>query len=169
MILSAQSIRSLCVPSALFVPGAPLIHPFCARTVVRGKSYGLSAASYDVRISRQYRIRPGEFILASTIERVSFPHDVVAFVKDKSSWARQGLAVQNTLIDPGFRGHVTLELSHHGDEGWLDIEAGDPIAQLVFCRLDQPTDIPYSGKYQDQGPDPQPVIFETSPGIGLGD
>lgn len=155
MILSAQTIRRLCEQPSPW----KLIEPFSERAVVRGRSHGLSAASYDVRSRKAHRVCPGAFALGSTIERVCLPDDVLAFVKDKSSWAREGLAVQNTLIDPGFRGHVTLELTNHA-MNYVDVEEGDPIAQLVFCRLDQPTVLPYSGKYQDQGPDPQPAILE---------
>jgi dCTP deaminase len=158
MILSAQTIRALCLDGR----SLPLVMPFSERAVVRGRSHGLSAASYDVRCAQSFRLFPGDFLLASTVERVCLPADLLAFVKDKSSWARIGVAVQNTLIDPGFRGHVTLELSNHSPR-YVDVEEGDPIAQLVFCRLDQPTDLPYSGKYQDQGRDPQPAIEEEEP------
>jgi len=148
MILPAQEIRRWCAPPA------PMISPFVERDVVRGISFGLSAASYDVRIAESVTIHPGEFVLASTMERFQIPNDVLIVVHDKSSWARRGLSVMNTILDPGFRGHVTLELTNHGREA-LDILAGDPIAQVVCHLLTEPTTQPYSGKYQDQEAGPQ--------------
>jgi dCTP deaminase len=131
-----------------------MIWPFVERGVVRGMSFGLSAASYDVRIAENVTIDPGEFILASTIERFDIPHDVLLVVHDKSSWARRGLAAQNTVFDAGWRGFATLELTNHSRET-LVILAGDPIAQVVCHLLMEPTAQPYSGKYQDQEAGPQ--------------
>ena len=84
------------------------------------------------------------------------PADVIAFVHDKSTWARRGLAAQNTVIEPGWSGFLTLELTNHGHET-LSLRAGMPIAQVVFHRLMEPTDAPYSGRYQDQAEGPQPA------------
>ena len=170
-ILSAQTIRRHCV-------GGGMIRPFYERTVVNGKTFGLGAAGYDVRVAfkvgdthiftspnyayRAGRYDPGHtFTLAATMERFAIPHDVMGVVHDKSSWARKGLTVQNTMIEPGWRGYLTLELIYHG-EGELVIHYGDPIAQIVFHRLDDMTIQPYSGKYQDQERGPQEAIEETS-------
>ena len=165
MILSAQSIRK-----------EALILPFYDRTVVNGMSYGLSSCGYDVRVDLgqqlEYDINGikmsknsgdpfswGSFRLVSTLEHIHMPTDVMGVVHDKSSWARQGLTVQNTIIEPGWRGYLTLELVYHG-KNELRIQQGDPIAQIVFHRLDHPTERPYSGKYQDQEKGPQEVRFE---------
>lgn len=142
-ILSAQTIRRL-----------GLIEPFADRTELAGITYGLSAAGYDVRIAQNVSLNRGDFVLASTVERFVMPDDVVGIVCDKSSWARRGLAVQNTVIEPGWRGYLTLELSVHG-HNYLNVAAGMGIAQVVFHRLDAPTESPYAGKYQDQLPGPQ--------------
>jgi dCTP deaminase len=131
-----------------------MITPFIERDVIRGRSFGLSAASYDVRIAESPILDPGEFFLASTMERFDIPNDVLMVVHDKSSWARRGLAVQNTIFDPGWRGYATLELTNHGEET-LDILAGDPIAKVVCYLLTEPTTQPYAGKYQDQEAGPQ--------------
>lgn len=162
MILSAQSIRARCP----WVDGSSIVTPFHERTVHNGKSFGLSAAGYDVRVEfddkgeiGDYYIPPGESILASTIERFKMPRDLIAVVHDKSSWARQGLAVQNTVIEPGWEGFLTLELSNHSKKPIL-IFRGDPIAQILFHLLDRPTRQPYEGKYQDQGQGPQKAIEE---------
>jgi len=161
MILSAQTIRRYCEEH-------DLISPFHERTKYEGMTFGLSSAGYDVRVEFalnsifSYRVlNPGDFILASTIERFKMPNDLIASVADKSSWARRGLAVQNTIIEPGWAGWLTLELTNHGRET-LRIEKGMAIAQIVFQRLDFPTDQPYEGKYQDQRRGPVAAIHYNS-------
>lgn len=149
MILSAQSIRAL-----------QPVYPFEDRGTIRGRSYGLSVAGYDIRIAENVMLAPGEFSLASSMERFTMPDDVLALVKDKSSWARLGLSVFNTVIEPGWRGFLTLELKNQGAD-LLQIDRGDPIAQILFERLDAPTDSPYSGKYQDQEAGPQRARSEV--------
>ena len=102
---------------------------------------------------------PHGFELASTLERFTMPDNLVGRVCDKSTWARRGLAIQNTLIEPGWRGYLTLELSNH-DPQELKIDDGSPIAQIVFEFLDEPTEIPYRGKYQDQSQNAIAARFE---------
>lgn len=152
MILPAQLIRKRCLVSHLVVP-------FNERTVRRGRSFGLSHCGYDVRVAEDVHLAPGEFKLASTVERFNMPTDLVAFVKDKSSWARAGICVQNTVIEPGWRGWLTLELTNHSSEERF-ILAGDPIAQILFQQLLEPTENPYTGKYQNQQPGPQEARLE---------
>ena len=155
MILSAQTIRKLCNPPD-FVDRGPLLDPFEERTRFGGVTFGLSSAGYDVRaefdedgIQYERVLESGRFMLASTIERFSMPNDIIGIVHDKSSWARRGLAVQNTVIEPGWSGWLTLELTNHGSQE-LVIERGVGIAQVIFHKLDLTTDQPYEGKYQDQ-------------------
>lgn len=81
------------------------------------------------------------------------PKNVVGIVHDKSTWARRGLAVQNTVIEPGWRGFLTLELTNHGSVP-IKIERAMPIAQIVFHFTDEET-VGYEGKYQDQERGPQ--------------
>jgi dCTP deaminase len=131
-----------------------MISPFVEYGVVRGMSFGLSAASYDIRIAETLTLDPGAFALASTVERFCIPNDVLIVVHDKSSWARRGLSVFNTIFDPGWHGYATLELSNRGRAS-LAILAGDPIAQVVCHLLTEPTTQPYAGKYQDQEAGPQ--------------
>jgi dCTP deaminase len=141
VIIPAQTLRRI----------RPL-EPFCERTQHNGMTYGLGPAGYDVRIAETVTV--GRFVLASTIERFDLPNDVLAQVCDKSTWARRGIAVQNTIIEPGWRGFLTIELTNHGD-AHIEIQAGDPIAQIIFFRLEEPTALPYAGRYQDQERGPQ--------------
>jgi dCTP deaminase len=129
-----------------------IITPFHERTEHNGLTFGLGPAGYDVRIAQSVMGWDGKFTLASTIERFDIPHNVLAQVCDKSSWARRGVFVQNTIIEPGWRGYLTLELTFHRA---VDIKAGDPIAQIIFLELSEPTTLPYQGKYQDQSEGPQ--------------
>jgi dCTP deaminase len=159
MILSAQSIRDRCYDGDR-VSMNGMIEPFCERGVSRGRSYGLSSASYDVRLDRGLWLFPGYGRLASTVERFTMPRDVAGMVKDKSSNARRFILVQNTWIDPLWKGFLTLELTLF--RPWpVYLPAGLPIAQIVFVRLDAPTDSGYSGKYQNQERGPQPARNEV--------
>ena len=118
-------------------------------------TFGLGPAGYDVRIAETVVVG-AKFVLASTLERFEMPRDLLGQVCDKSTWARRGVAVQNTIIEPGWRGYLTLELTNQSG-GLIEIQAGDPIAQIIFFRLEAPTVLPYSGKYQDQQSGPQPA------------
>jgi dCTP deaminase len=135
------------------------VTPFHRRTIYMGMSYGLSACGYDVRIAETLDLASGQFSLASTLERFNMPANLVAFVHDKSTWARKGIAVQNTVIEPGWKGYLTLELTNHGRDR-IKIEAGMPIAQIVFHQLVGDVARPYDGKYQDQKAGPQPALLE---------
>lgn len=134
--------------------------PFSERAVAFGMSYGLSSCGYDVRSDQELILPAKGFALISTLERFIMPTDVVGRVHDKSTWARLGLAVQNTVIEPGWRGYLTLELSNNGYD-IVEIKRGQPIAQIVFELLDEPTEAPYTGKYQDQEQRPVEAKWES--------
>lgn len=140
-----------------------------------GVSHGLTEAGYDIRIKQEIVFEPGfggqpemswasdlrsgvgRFCLASAIEEFDMPNNLVGIVHDKSTWARQGLSVFNTVIEPGWKGFLTLELVYHGSTR-LHIPAGSGIAQVIFheTRLAAA----YSGKYQNQANEPVPSVFE---------
>jgi dCTP deaminase len=123
-----------------------------------GISYGLSEAGYDLRIKQDVLLHPFKrFALASTVERFKMPKYLVGVVHDKSTWARQGLSVFNTLVEPNWEGWLTLELVYHG---WkpLRIKAGTGIAQILFHEIK--SEASYNGKYQRQSDRPVPAIFE---------
>lgn len=150
------------------------------KLVINGVSGGLSSASYDLHIGHDLTLGPdpGMVIhdymqrcssgaaaiehaymrinkspppnaLAYSLEHFGIPHDVSAYIVDKSSYARRFTSAFNTLFDAGFKGVATLELVNHSGES-IVIKKGDPICQIVFHWLDQPTDRPYDGKYQNQ-------------------
>jgi len=119
----------------------------------------LSACTYDCRIDRPLIIPPRENRLAVTLERFCFPDDICGSVLDKSSWARLFVSAFNTHLDPGWEGFLTLELSNLSEESVTFLE-GDPVCQIKFELLDHPTDLPYRGKYQNQGPEPTPARSE---------
>jgi dCTP deaminase len=106
-------------------------------------------------------LHPGEFVLASTYEVVTLPDDVAARLEGKSSLGRLGLLTHSTagFIDPGFSGHVTLELSNVATLPIM-LWPGMKIGQLCFFRLSSPSEHPYGSsrygsRYQGQrGPTP---------------
>jgi dCTP deaminase len=126
-----------------------------------GMSYGLSVCGYDVRIKQRVVLKPGDFALASTVERFDMPDWVVGIVHDKSTLARMGIALQNTVIESGWNGWLTLEVTNHGRQKVV-LEAGQPIAQVLFHALSNPTDRPYCGKYQGQPNKPVEAIHEVA-------
>jgi dCTP deaminase len=106
-------------------------------------------------------LHPGEFVLGSTLERVKLPDDLVARLEGKSSLGRLGLLIHSTagFIDPGWDGHVTLELSNVANLP-ITIYHGMKIGQISFMQLSEPAESPYGtgdlgSKYQGQmGPTP---------------
>lgn len=123
-----------------------------------GVSHGLSEAGYDIRIERAVTLHPlRRFVLASTFEYFDMPTNLVGVVHDKSSWIRRGLMVGNSVIEPAWRGWLTLELVYHG-WGVLHIPAGAGIAQVLFHQLTEPAE--YKGKYQDQPNRPVEAIHD---------
>jgi len=106
-------------------------------------------------------LHPGEFVLGSTYEVVTLPNDVAARLEGKSSLGRLGLLTHSTagFIDPGFSGHVTLELANVANLP-IKLWPGMKIGQLCFFRLSSPAEHPYGSakygsRYQGQrGPTP---------------
>ena len=115
----------------------------------------------EVEDSEPFILHPGEFVLGSTLERISLPDDLVARLEGKSSLGRLGLLIHSTagFIDPGWDGHVTLELSNVANLP-ITIYVGMKIGQLSFVQLSEAAERPYGAagigsKYQGQaGPTP---------------
>jgi dCTP deaminase len=106
-------------------------------------------------------LHPGEFVLGSTLEVISVPDDLAARLEGKSSLGRLGLLTHSTagFVDPGFSGHITLELSNVANLP-ITLWPGMKIGQLCLFRLTTPAEHPYGSpvygsRYQDQrGPTP---------------
>jgi dCTP deaminase len=115
----------------------------------------------EVEPDEAFVLHPGEFVLGATFEVVSLPDDVAARLEGKSSLGRLGLLTHSTagFIDPGFSGHVTLELSNVATLP-ITLWPGMKIGQLCFFRLSSPAEHPYGSdrygsRYQGQrGPTP---------------
>jgi dCTP deaminase len=109
----------------------------------------------EVKPDEPFVLHPGEFVLASTFEMVTLPDDVAARLEGKSSLGRLGLLTHSTagFIDPGFSGHVTLELSNVATLPIM-LWPGMKIGQLCFFRLSSAAEHPYGSaagsRYQGQ-------------------
>lgn len=123
------------------------------------------AAPFENRESPVWVLEPGIRYLAATTERLAIPSDHAGQVAARSSWGRDGLAVicgPAGYLDPGFVGHITLELSVIGSD--LIVWPGAAVAQLVMHRLDRPCERPYRGKYvNDDAPTPSRLWTEARP------
>ncbi len=105
---------------------------------------------------KAFILHPGEFVLGSTLEHITLPDDLVARLEGKSSLGRIGLLIHSTAgyVDPGWRGHLTLELSNVANLP-ITLYYKMKIGQISFLQLSTPVDNPYGSselgsKYQDQ-------------------
>jgi dCTP deaminase len=152
-------------------------------------SYGVSSYGYDVRVGRRYKvftnvhsaivdpksfspqsfvdieadccvIPPNSFALAETVEYFEIPRDVLAICVGKSTYARCGIIVNVTPLEPEWRGKITIEISNTTPLP-AKIYSNEGIAQIIFLRSEQICEISYSdkrGKYQDQAGLTLPVV-----------
>lgn len=169
-ILSPQSILAL----------RP-IKPIKNSEEINGLTGGLSNAGYDIVLTHDAMVDEGWTTLASSPTMFDMPPSLGCRIMDKSTLARIGLRVGNTFGEPRWRGKLTLELTYHPlrpDSAWarfkfrylrrsIFLEAGTPIALVVFEQLDLPTVKPYNGRYQDQEDGPQSARF-LEEGVALG-
>ena len=124
----------------------------------------------EVDEGKAFILHPGEFVLASTLERVRLPDDVAARLEGKSSLGRLGLLTHSTagFVDAGWDGHLTLELSNVANLP-IAIYPGMRIGQISFLQMTSAAEAPYGSdaarsKYQGQrGPTPSRYYrnFET--------
>ncbi len=159
-----------------------LIEPFVDRQTRDGKiSFGLSAYGYDARVSPHFKIftnvdnaivdpkdfqqnsfvdreteiciiPPNSFALASTVEYFRIPRDVLVICLGKSTYARCGLIVNVTPLEPEWEGHVTLEISNTTPLP-AKVYANEGICQFLFLRGEAPPEVSYKdrgGKYMGQ-------------------
>ncbi len=159
-----------------------MIVPFEDKQVREGKiSYGVSSYGYDARVSEEFKIftnvnsdivdpknfkptnfitkngleciiPPNSFVLARTVEYFKIPGDVLVICLGKSTYARCGIIVNVTPLEPGWEGHVTLEFSNTTPLP-AKIYANEGVAQFIFLKGDETPEITYSdrnGKYMGQ-------------------
>ena len=144
-------------------------------------SYGLSSFGYDARVSEEFKIftnvnseivdpknfkptnfvtkktaeciiPPNSFVLARTVEKFKIPNDVLVICLGKSTYARCGIIVNVTPLEPEWEGHVTLEFSNTTNLP-AKIYAGEGVAQMLFFESDEECETSYkdrNGKYQGQ-------------------
>jgi dCTP deaminase len=158
------------------------IEPFADEAARPGAiSYGVSSYGYDVRVGRRFKvftnarcvvvdpknfdpasfvdiegdyclIPPNSFALAETVESFEIPRDILAICLGKSTYARCGIIVNVTPLEPEWRGKITIEISNTTPLP-AKIYAGEGIAQILFVRADDVCRTSYAdkqGKYQDQ-------------------
>ncbi|HSJ14870.1 MAG TPA: dCTP deaminase [Longimicrobiales bacterium] len=159
-----------------------MIEPFEGRQVREGAiSYGVSSFGYDVRVADEYKvftdvysvivdpkafdarsfvdvkaehciIPPRSFALARTLEYFRVPKDVLVICVGKSTYARCGIIVNVTPLEPEWRGYLTLEISNTTPLP-AKIYSNEGLAQLLFFQGDEVPEVTYAqkrGKYQDQ-------------------
>ena len=159
-----------------------MISPFETKQIREGKiSYGLSSFGYDARVSDEFKIftdvdsaivdpknfsnssfvsrkgnecviPPNSFALASTIEYFKIPKDILVICLGKSTYARCGIIVNVTPLEPGWEGHVTLEFSNTTPLP-AKIYANEGVAQFIFLKGNEEPTITYekrNGKYMNQ-------------------
>jgi len=103
----------------------------------------------EVNADEAFILHPGEFVLGSTYEFVTLPDNIAARLEGKSSLGRLGLLTHSTagFVDPGFNGHVTLELANVSNLP-IKLWPGMKVGQLCFFQLSSPSETPYgSAKY----------------------
>jgi dCTP deaminase len=187
MIANDQWIRRMCREHAM-------IEPFEEGLVAEGQiSYGLSSYGYDVRVGSHFKvfhnlrstvvdpkefdegsftdhegdvlIPPNSFALAETVERFRMPRNVLSICVGKSTYARCGVIVNVTPLEPEWEGVLTLEISNTTPLP-ARIYAGEGIAQLLFFLAQEECETSYAdrkGKYQHQTGLTLPRILAATP------
>ncbi|AQX71958.1 dCTP deaminase [Corynebacterium stationis] len=115
----------------------------------------------EVPEGESFVLHPGEFVLAATLEKFTLPNDLAGRLEGKSSLGRLGLLTHSTagFIDPGFSGHITLELSNVANLP-ITLWPGMKVGQMTMFMMSSPAEVPYGSgalgsKYQGQrGPTP---------------
>ena len=136
---------------------APIANMSTTKETAHGVSWGLTECGYDIRLKQSIWLFPGKrFALGSSIELFHLPDWLMGRVLNKSTWARRGVdASMTTNIEPGWEGHLTIELRYAGF--WpIHIKAGSGIAQVIFEEITHSAN--YVGKYQNQADKPVSAI-----------
>ncbi len=134
MALSDSEIRKALAESNL------VIEPF--------EESCLGAAGYDLRLDSDAVLKPSEHRLVATMERVELRGGVAGFLHIRSSMAREGILASVALVDPGFRGQLTIALFNSGAKT-VRLKARERFVQLTLVRLGEGAARLYEGRYQD--------------------
>ncbi len=108
----------------------------------------LNPAGYDLRCSKKVVLKPKQYELVATMETVELGVNVVAFLHIRSSLAREGIVGSFAVVDPGFRGQLTLNL-HNVSSKEIILNEGERIVQIVFHKLGTSAHKGYAGLYQN--------------------
>jgi dCTP deaminase len=108
----------------------------------------LTPAGYDLGVDKDISLNPGERKLVATLERVELPPNLLGILHLRSSFAREGLLASLALVDPGFKGQLTVSLLNAG-KGFVKMIRGERFLQLTFIGLSTGAERPYNGQYQE--------------------
>jgi deoxycytidine triphosphate deaminase len=108
----------------------------------------LNGAGYDLRANEETVILPGQNKLVATLERVELGDSLVGTLHIRSTLARAGVIASLALVDPGYRGQLTISLFNSGQKSY-SMARNDRFLQITMHRLGVKTRRPYSGRYQD--------------------
>lgn len=109
---------------------------------------GLNPAGYDLRLAAARSLGPLKHCLVATMERVELGRDLVGVLHIRSSLAREGMLASLALVDPGFRGQLTISLFNSGKKT-IQLKAGERFVQMTLHRLGREAAMKYEGRYQD--------------------
>ena len=112
------------------------------------RGFRVNPAGVDLRIDRDLNLEPKKQSLVASIETVELSENLVGFLHLRSSLAREGLFASLALVDPGFRGQLTVSLYNAGDSA-VHLGKGERFIQLSIVRLGKPAVKKYSGRYQN--------------------
>jgi dCTP deaminase len=115
---------------------------------VSPRGFKLNPAGLDLRVDRDIRLKPKQHLLVASIETVGLSDRIVGFLHLRSSLAREGLFASLALVDPGFRGQLTVSLYNSGDTA-VHLAKGERFIQLSLLRLGKPAINKYAGRYQN--------------------
>ncbi len=119
---------------------------------IRLGSAEVETREIDMETEGRYLLAPGEFILGTTMEEVTISVRFAGRIETKGNIARAGIQIHNGdgHIDPGFRGHITLEITNMQKDVFIELTPNIYICQLTVHPLSSPTKRPYRGKYFGQ-------------------
>jgi len=108
----------------------------------------INPSGVDLRVDRDLTLKPQRQILVASREHVQLSNKLAGILHIRSSLAREGIVASLALVDPGYRGQLTVSLYNAGTRP-VHLKQGERFIQLSLLRLDTPADKTYSGKYQD--------------------